>query len=345
MLNLDNKRTKGFTLVELLVVIAIIGILIGMLLPAIQSVRKAARRTSCMNNVRQLVLSTLNYESAHMHLPVAYELDEGATATGNGSWSVHAKLLPYCEQANAFRMVDLGLPWSDPVNVASGVPTTRIPMYQCASEINDTVRLDNSTGDPRVYPQNYGFNFGSWLVYDPATGDHGDGLFYVNGEVEFGGVTDGSSNTLCVAEVKAFTSYIRNTQDPGTVPPTDPSFFAGYTGELKLGEGLHRNTGHTEWCDGRVHHSGFTTVFTPNTVVPYVLDGVTYDIDVNSEKEGNSTTKATYAAITSRSYHSGGMVNVGMLDGSTRSVSDSIGLDVWRSIGTINGGEVFDSDF
>lgn len=345
MSNRDRQNRNGFTLVELLVVIAIIGILIGMLLPAVQSVREAARRTSCLNNVRQLVLSALNYESAHMHLPSAYRLDDGATATGNGSWSVHAKLLPYCEQANAFRMVDFDLPWSDPVNVASEVPTTRIPMYQCASEVNDTVRLDTSTGAPKVYPQNYGFNFGSWLVYDPASGRKGDGLFYVNGEVGFGGVTDGSSNTLCVAEVKAFTPYIRNTQDPGTTPPNDPSFFAGYSGELKLGAGLHRNTGHTEWCDGRVHHSGVTTVFTPNTVVPYEHDGVAYDIDLNSEKEGNSTTKATYAAITSRSYHGGGLVNISMLDGSTRSISDSISVDVWRAMGTISGGEVFDADF
>lgn len=341
----DARNRFGFTLVELLVVIAIIGILIAMLLPAVQSVREAARRTACMNNVRQLVLSALNYESAHQHLPSAYQLGDGTTATGNGSWSVHARLLPYCEQANAFRMVDFDLPWSDPVNVASGVPTTRVPMYQCPSEINDTVRVDTSTGEEKVYPQNFGFNFGSWLVYDPATGRRGDGLFYVNGEVGFGSVTDGSSNTLCVAEVKAFTPYIRNTQDPGTTAPNDPSFFADYSGELKLGNSLHRNTGHTEWCDGRVHHSGFTTVFTPNTVVPYVLDGVTYDIDVNSEKEGNSLTKPTYASITARSYHAGGLVNVAMLDGSTRSVSDSITLDVWRSVGTIDGGEVVGSDF
>ena len=341
----DSQNNGGFTLVELLVVIAIIGILIAMLLPAVQSVREAARRTSCLNNIRQMVLSSHNYESAHMHLPSAYQLGDGATATGNGSWSVHARLLPYCEQANAFRLVDFDLPWSDPVNVNTGVPTTRVPMYQCPSEINDTVRLDNSTGEAKVYPQNYGFNFGSWLVYDPVGGRKGDGLFYVNGEVRFSEVADGTSNTLCTAEVKAFTPYIRNTQDPGLVPPNDPSFFASYTGELKLGASLHRNTGHTEWCDGRVHHSGFTTVFTPNTNVPYVLNGDTYDIDINSEKEGNSTTKATYAAITARSFHEGGIVNVAMLDGSARTFSDAISLDVWRALGTIAGGEVVDAGF
>ena len=126
---------------ELLVVIAIIGILIAMLLPAIQSVREAARRTSCLNNIRQAVLALHNFESAHMHLPPSYELDDGATTTGNGSWSIHARLLPFCDQANAFRMVDFGLAWSHAVNVASGVPTTRIPMYQCPSEILSLIHI------------------------------------------------------------------------------------------------------------------------------------------------------------------------------------------------------------
>jgi prepilin-type N-terminal cleavage/methylation domain-containing protein len=340
---MDRKKLSGFTLVELLVVIAIIGILISMLLPAVQVVREAARRTSCLNNVRQVVLCAHNYESARMRLPTAYTLGAGATATANGSWSIHAKLLPYCEQSNAYSMIDFSMSWSNEPNLSSGVPTLRVPMYQCPSEVNDMVRMKN--GGPFVYPQNYGFNFGSWLVYDPATGRRGDGLFYVNGKVGFGSIKDGTSNTLCVAEVKAFTSYIRNTQDPGRVAPDNPAAFAGYSGELKLGTATNSNTGHTEWCDGRVHHSGFTTVFTPNTVVPYESGGVTYDIDFNSEKEGNSTTKATYAAVTSRSYHAGDLVSVGLMDGSTHSVAGGVSLDVWRALGTISGGEVVSHDF
>ncbi|MFK7767107.1 MAG: DUF1559 domain-containing protein [Mariniblastus sp.] len=334
-----NARV-AFTLVELLVAIAIIGILIGMLLPAVQMVREAARRSSCMNNVRQLVLSAHNYESALKHFPPSYQLDDGATATTNGSWSIHSHLLPFCEQANAYKMIEFGSAWSDSVNVATGVPTMRVPMFMCPSEINDTVRLDTSTGAAKVHPHNYGFNFGSWLVYDPVTHVPGDGMFYVNGEVPFGAIKDGTSNTLAVAEVKTFTPYIRNTQDPGPIPPTSSDAFMGYGGQLKLGPSLHQNTGHTEWCDGRVHHSGFTTVFTPNTFVQYESGGETYDIDVNSEKEGNSTSKRTYAAITSRSYHTGGIVSIGMMDGSTRTVTGSIDLSVWRSLGTIAGGEV-----
>ena len=87
-----------------------------------------------------------------------------------------------------------------------------------------------------------------------------------------------------------------------------------------------------------MHHSGFTTVFTPNTLVPHVVSGRSYDIDYNSRQEGNSATIRTFAAITSRSHHKG-LVTVAMLDGSVRTVSDEISIDVWRGMGTRSGGE------
>ena len=111
------------------------------------------------------------------------------------------------------------------------------------------------------------------------------------------------------------------------------------SGDLKLGTDLNSNTGHTEWPDGRVHHSGVTTTFTPNTVVPYDHEGQTYDIDFNSVQEGRQADQPSYAAITARSYHTG-IVNVGFADGSTHSVADSIDLETWRELGTIAGGEV-----
>ena len=334
-------RRHGFTLVELLVVIAIIGILIAMLLPAVQLVREAARRTSCLNHVRQIVVATHSFESVNRHLPPSFEIKHGTTLTGNnGSWSIHGRLLPFIEQGSSYDRVDLGVAWD--AQRDTGVPTLRIPVYLCASEVNDRVRLDKTTGQPKIYPQNYGFNFGSWLVYDPVGARRGDGPFYVNSRTRFGAISDGTSNTMCVAEVKAFTSYIRNTTDPGPVPPSDPNAFQGYSGQLKLGRGLHQNTGHTEWCDGRVHHSGITTVYRPNTAVHFDHDGQRYDIDFNSVQEGKRADQATYAAVTSRSYHAGGVVNVGMLDGSTSSISDRIDEAVWRSLGTIADGEIVD---
>jgi hypothetical protein len=219
--------------------------------------------------------------------------------------------------------------------VTTGVPTLRVPNYVCPSDPNDVVRTRN--GEPYTHPTTYGFNFGTWLVHDPATGQGGDGAFFVNSRTRPASFTDGMSNTLCAAEVKAFTPYLRNTADPGPNPPTSPAFVTGLTGDPKIGPVRNDNTGHTEWCDGRVHHSGFTTVFPPNTRVPYEFDGATYDIDFNSIQEGRSATQPTYAAITARSHHAG-IVNVLLMDGAVRSVGDSVNAGVWRALGTRQGG-------
>jgi hypothetical protein len=203
------------------------------------------------------------------------------------------------------------------------------------------VRVD-SAGNPYTYPQNYGFNFGTWLVYDPRTNQGGDGVFFVNSQMTPGNILDGLSNTLGAAEVKKFTSYFRNTADPGPGIPSSPADLAALAGgaQFKLGPNLNDNTGHTEWGDGRVHHSGVTTVFPPNTLVAYLhSDGRTYDIDYNSRQEGQSATQPSYAAVTARSFHPG-IVNVLWMDGSSRAISNTIDRGVWRALGTRAGGEV-----
>jgi len=330
---------RGFTLVELLVVMGIIGVLAGLLLPAIQHAREAARRVQCQNNLKQIGLALHNYLATNRAFPPSFCIQPGAAlGTNNGSWSIHGRLLPYLEQGSAYSRVCLDVPWD--AQRDTGVPTLRIPTYICPSEIHDMVRRDSS-GNPKVYPQNYGFNFGSWRVYDPVTGEGGDGAFFVNSRTKPASFVDGTSNTLSAAEVKAFTSYFRNTADPGPNVPESPDVLAGFAGgaQFKLGPATNDNTGHTEWPDGRVHHSGFTTVFTPNTFVAYThTDGRTYDIDYNSQQEGRSATQPTYAAVTARSYHNG-IVHVLLMDGSSRGISDNVQLEVWRGLGTRHGGE------
>ncbi len=332
-------RKYAFTLVELLVVIAIIGVLVALLLPAVQSAREAARRNSCVNHLKQLGLALTNREAIAGNYPASFEIVPGTTlTTNNGSWSIQAQLLPFLEEGAAFATINFDLPWDAAENRASGVPTRRVPMYLCPSEANDVVRTKN--GEPKVYPHNYGGNFGRWLVYDPTDSSNtGDGVFYVNSKLRAAQVQDGLSNTLAFAEVKAFTSYIRNTSDPGPVIPEEANQLPT-DGSKKLGSNTNSNTGHTEWPDGRVHHSGFTTVFTPNSFVRFEDDdGLVYDIDVNSRKEGDSATAPTYAAITARSYHPGG-VNVALLDGSVHFVTDAIDRIVWRAMSTRDGGEI-----
>jgi prepilin-type N-terminal cleavage/methylation domain-containing protein len=339
--------TDGFTLVELLVVIAIIASLLGLLLPAVQSARESARRTQCAVNSRQLALAVAVYESAVRRFPPSMLHVPGTTfVSNNGSWSVHGRILSYLEEGSAAARIDLEKAWDQPPNSTSGVPLARIGVFICPSETNQMVRMKN--GAPYVYPHTYGFNAGTWFVYDPATGAGGDGVFHPNANLKPGQITDGLTKTLCVAEVKAFTPYVRNTSDPGgsypaATPPSDPAALSGLAvgasaGDQKLGPTTNDCTGHTEWPDGRVHHNGFTTVFAPNTRVPHTVSGITHDFDLNSRQEGSNATQKTYAAITSRSHHNG-VVTVSMLDGSTRVVENSIDLAVWRALGTRAGNE------
>lgn len=332
MPKLSHSR-PAFTLVELLVVIAIIGVLLGMLLPAVQLVREAARRTSCANNLRQAGLATANYESAFRRLPTSFEVPRNTTV--RGSWSIHAKLLPFAEGLNAHNRIDFTTDWHE--QVASGVPSLRIPLYQCPSDYNADVRMRD--GAPYVHSTSYGFNMGTWLIHDPTTNQVTDGTFRVNEATLMSDIFDGTSNTLCAADVKSFTPYVRNVTTIDPTLPTNPDQFDGASGQLKLGLQKNDNTGHTVWVDGRVHHAGFTTVFTPNTKVAYHYMGQLFDIDYSSQQEGRDLTRPTYAAVTSRSYHPGG-VNVCRMDGSTQFIKTTIELSVWRALGTAGSGEI-----
>lgn len=347
MLRADSipvRYRRGFTLIELLVVIAIIAILIALLLPAVQQAREAARRAECKNNLKQLGLAIHNYQSSHKYFPPSACI-AGGSASNNGSWSVHGRILDYLDQGNLRGLVDLSLPW-DGQQAINGF---KVPGYACPSDpLSDTAR-DPGSGRPNLYPTTYGFNFGTWFVFDQSNGRGGDGMFHPNSRLSFRDCTDGSSQTLLAAEVKAFTPYFRNIAPSSTAVPDTPQQVIAMAsgGQKKLSAtDNNKNTGHTEWCDGRVHHQGFTTVFTPNTRVIHVEAGVELDVDYNSWQEGKlngTSVPPTYAAITSRSYHAG-IVQVVLVDGSARSISENIDRSVWRALGTRAGGEVNSND-
>lgn len=321
----NRRLRRGFTLVELLVVIAIIGILIALLLPAVQAARESARRTSCTNNLRQIGVALQNFHHVHKRLPASW--NRGGTT--NDGWSAQAVILPYLEQDGLYDQINFSLSY----NSYGELKATRIETYICPSEFNDTVRMKN--GKPDHYPINYGVNCGPWFVWDPVDKLDGDGAFYPESKLTFADFYDGTSNTLALAEVKAYNPYYRNAGlDAMTLqnPPT-------VTDVCTLGGEFKTNSGHTEWVDGRVHQTGFTTTFTPNTRVICVgPDGKEYDVDWNNMQEGKSTTIPTYAAVTARSYHVHG-VNVVMMDGSVHFVDDSIEPVVWQALSTRNGGE------
>ena len=328
-------RPKGFTLIELLVVIAIIAILVSLLLPAVQQAREAARRSQCNNNLKQIGLALHNYLSTYTVFPPSFCVGSG---TG-GQWSAQARILPFVDQGNFFNVANLEEFYDSAGNIASGIAKTRVPVYLCPSETADRARVDGS-GAAIHYPVSYGFNGGTWKVFTHAAtlaggGTGGDGAFFPNSSLDTADFTDGTSNTLAFSEVKAFTPYCRDDHvgaDGNSAIPVSRTLLTGMTNDVKGSAfGDNSSTGHSEWVDGRVHQTGFTTMYTPNTVTPA---GGTADGDYNSAREGKSGSVglATYAAVTSRSHHEG-IVNSLLMDGSVRSISENINYQTWRNLG------------
>ncbi len=318
---------RAFTLVELLVVIAIIGILVALLLPAVQSAREAARAASCRNKLKQVGLALHNYLSAHSTFPAVSVVPRTKTFE---PWSGQVRLLPFLEQGNLADLIDFDTQ-KEFVNNPQAC-ATRVATYLCPSEIKDERRVT-----PKLlhYPLNYVFNEGTWFIYDPVSDTAGDGAFAPNRFFRPANMLDGLSNTLAATESKAYQPNLWDTNNPNTLgvaPPADPTAAAAFFG------GTFDSNGHTEWVEGDVHESGFTTTFAPNTKVPYTTAGKLFDIDITSIIDCESITLPTNAAITARSFHNG-FVNSVLMDGSVRPVRNNVALPIWRAYGTREGGE------
>jgi prepilin-type N-terminal cleavage/methylation domain-containing protein len=331
----SKRRLSAFTLVELLVVIAIIGILVGLLLPAVQAAREAARRMQCSNNLRQIGLATQNYTDAHRAVPPFVCMAPGVS----GTWSVHARILPYMEQQNLHTSIDFQYNYSDLVNAPQhgDVSKSKVPSYVCPSEIRAEPRIGTRQTH---FPLNYAANCGTWFVFDAASRRVGNGPFVVNRRTTLAAITDGLSNTIGFSEVKAYQPRIANASLPSTLDaplPDTPQTLVAWGGTFF-------ETGHTEWVDGKVHQTGFTALFGPNTVTPFLNNNKLVDVDYISRTEGLASNMPSYASATSRSYHTG-LVQSAFLDGSVHSISNSIQLNTWRSLATrdsadsVGGGE------
>ena len=327
------RKVAGFTLVELLVVIAIIGVLVALLLPAVQAAREAARRSQCSNNMRQMVLATHHYMDSLKSIPPAVCL---APSVG-GLWSVHARILPYMEQLNLQNIIDFRYNYNDMTNAPQHAQVTkmRIASYVCPSEVNAVPRV---TATLTHFPTTYGINYGTWFVYNAPTGQTGNGAFVVNQRITDGAYLDGMSNTVAFAEVKAYQARLMNSSLPAVMNapiPSDPDAVLTYGGTFGT-------TAHTEWVDGKVHETGITTVFPPNTKIAYSNAGADYDVDFISRGESLTATVPTYAVVTARSFHPG-IAQTSFMDGSVKGVANTVDVNAWRAMGSRHGGEVFET--
>ncbi len=325
-----KRRRPGFTLIELLVVIAIIGVLIALLLPAVQAAREAARRIQCTNNLKQMGLGLHNYEGTWAMFPPSCTLL--TTATSN-TYSVHARILPFMEQSTMYNAINFLIDYTN----QSTITQTVVSSFVCPSEIYTQL---TPNGNLNYAGTNYGASAGTWFIWDPVSKSTGDGAFTVNFGTRISQFTDGLSGTLGLAEMKTAIAVLRNGGNPSTLGAPAPSTPAQI---LALGGTFVPGVCHTEWVNGIILHTGMTTVLTPNTQVPYTSGGQNYDVNFTSSILGVTFTQMTYVSFGSRSYHPGG-VNVLLMDGSARFIKSSIAQNVWRGLGTRGGGEVLGAD-
>jgi prepilin-type N-terminal cleavage/methylation domain-containing protein/prepilin-type processing-associated H-X9-DG protein len=289
----------GFTLVELLVVIAIIGILVALLLPAVQAAREAGRRTQCINNLKQWALTTHNHHDTLKRLP------KGASNNPRQTWVMY--LWPFIEQTTLSNKNDVNqhfyLPPCTIGGTLNGLCGARLDGYYCPSDSGSDLSDPSETYQRRRgnYAVNWGPNYYDTTPVASAPFSHIGGNRSTPARVILANITDGTSNTLLMAEQLMAKSAKDN----------------DWRGDIHNDDGVFK----------------FMSINTPNSTVP---DNVNWAIVDNDPRMPVTTAGAQQSAARSR--HPGG-VNAALCDGSVRFFANAIALGTWQALSTSGGGE------
>jgi prepilin-type N-terminal cleavage/methylation domain-containing protein len=306
-MTIQKRPQRGFTLVELLVVIAIIAMLVTLLLPAVQQAREAARRTQCINNIRQLSLAMLLHHDAKNRLPV------GSRNNPRQTWVMY--IWPFIEETALDSANDITTPFYLPPGTIggtlNGLTGQYVAAYYCPSDLGS----DQTNGNYQRRRGNYVVNWGN-SKYGQAPEPSGKAPFsHIGGSrsnpriTPIGKITDGTSKTLMMSEVLKAWSIDDN----------------DWRGDIQNDDGVFR----------------FHTLLTPNTSAPDVIASGWFQ-DTGDPRMPAVAGAGNAQVNAARSRHAGGVV-ASYCDGSARMVSDDVSLIVWQAYGTMDGEEAVGS--